>query len=395
MNLGEGVLTGGTTLRNARKSEVRKDFEAKLAEYIGVKYAIGTSLGRTALLVLLKAIGLEKGNEVIMPAYICEVVSNAVLKSGGIPIFVDTNPDDYHISIHHLKSLLSERVRAVIINHTFGYPEDIDRIKDVVGDKPIYLIEDVSQALGAKYKGKRVGSLSDVACFSFTKNTFNIGGGAITTNDSSIASNVRGLLADAKTASFLTHLFIGSMSFLETRRVHSSFSNSFFNTLDFFSKKPGVLTKRYHNTLKIPDSLAISDREARLAISQLAKLDSLNEKRRHNRDILDNLLKDGTAIEILGLSSEFSEPVCSWYAIRLRIPSLRDKVIKMLGRKHVFLYKFWDTIPLEGIRYNNKQSLADVPNAVQNANSTLVFKMDPNLSEKQLVNIGNALLSVQ
>jgi len=380
-------------LGSSPKSKAREELEAGLVEYVGVKYAIGTSLGRTALLVLLKSIGLEKGNEVIMPAYICEVVANAVLKSGGIPIFVDTNPDDYHISIPHLKSLLSERTRAVIINHTFGYPEDVDRIKDVLGDRDIYLIEDVAQALGAKYKGKRVGSLGDAAFFSLTKNTFNIGGGAITTNDASIASKARSLLADARTSSFLTHLFIGSMSFLETRRVHSRFSNFYFNMLGSFPKKPSVLTKRYYSALKIPDSLAISDREASLAISQLQKLDALNEKRNRNRGILDNILKDTTTLKILMPSSETSEQVCSWYVIRLRDPSLRDEVIKMLGRKHVFLYKFWDPIPIEDRRYN-KQSPADVPNAVQSASSTLVFKMAPNLSEKQLVKIGKALLSV-
>ena len=80
--------------------------------------------------------------------------------------------------------------------------------------------------------------------------------------------------------------------------------------------------------------------------------------------------------------------------MRLRDPSRRDEVIRKLGRKHVFLYKFWDIIPIASKRYNNKQSPADVPNAVRSAGSTLVFKMDPNLSEKQLVTIGKALLSV-
>jgi len=338
------------------KPESVAELEAGLAEYIGVKYTIGTSLGRTALLVLLKSIGIEKEDEVIMPAYICEVVPNAVLKSGGTPVFVDIDPDDYHISIPHLKTLISQKTRAVIVNHTFGYPEDIDGIKDVIGDRNIYLIEDVAQALGAKYKGRRAGSLGDAAFLSLTKNTFNIGGGAITTNDASIASNAKNFLAGAKTNSLFTHLFIGLMSYLETRRVHSSFANFYFNMSGRFANKSGALTRSYYSSLKIPDSLAISEREASLAIPRLRKLDSLNEKRRHNRGILDNLLKDAKNLDILRPSSETSESACSWYVIRLRDPGSRNEVIKMLARKGVFLYSFWDPLPIEERRYN-EQSL--------------------------------------
>lgn len=376
------------------KSKAREELEARLTEYVGVKYAIGTSLGRTALLVLLKSIGIEKESEVIMPAYICEVVPNAVLKSGGIPVFVDIDPDDYHISIPHLKTLLSERTRAVIINHIFGYPEDVDEIKNALGDRDICLIEDVAQALGAKYKGRRVGSLGDAAFLSLTKNTFNIGGGAINTNNESIASKAESLLSGAKTNSLFTHLFIGLMSFLETRRVHSSFSNFYFNMSRRFARKSGALTKSYDNSLKIPESLAISEREASLAISQLKKLDHLNEKRNRNRGILDSLLKDARNLDILRSSSETSESVSSWYVIRLKDPGLGDRVINTLAQKGIFLYRFWDPIPIEERKYNN-QSPADVPEAVRKARSTLVFKMPPNLSEKQLVKIGEALLSIQ
>jgi len=306
---------------------------------------------------------------------------------------VDIDPADYHISIPHLKSLLSEKTRAVIINHTFGYPEDVDRIKDTIGDRDICLIEDVAQALGSKYKGKRVGSLGDAAFLSLTKNIFNIGGGAIITDDDSVASKAEGILSGTKTNSLFTHLFIGLMSFLETRRVHSGFSNFYFNMSGRFAGKSGALTRGYYDSLKIPESLAMSEREANPAVSRLRKLDSQNEKRHHNRDILDNLLKDAKGFEILKPRSDSSEPVCSWYVIRLRDPGRRDMVIKKLARKGVFLYSFWDPVPIEERRYN-EQSPADVPETVRNVRATLVFKMDPNMSEKQLVKIGEALLSI-
>lgn len=375
------------------KLKVIEEFEAGLAGYVGVKHAVGASLGRTALLVLLKSIGIEKESEVIMPAYICEVVPNAVLKSGGVPVFVDIRTDDYHISIPHLKSLLSEKTRAVIINHTFGYPEDVDGITEALGGRDICLIEDVAQSLGAKYKSRRVGSLGDAAFFSLSKNIFNIGGGAIATNDDAIATNAGKLLADAKTNSLFTHVFISLMSFMETRRVHSSFGNWYFNMIGRFAGKSGALTKGYYDSLQIPEGLTISSREASLAISRLRKLDNSNEKRRRNRKILDDMLKEKGNFDILSPSSRDTEPVCSWYAICLKEPGRRGEVIKMLAHKGVFLYSFWDPIPIKARKYN-EQSLADVPDAVRTAGATLVFKMAPGMSDKQLEKVGRVLQSV-
>ena len=375
------------------KPERVAELEAGLAEYLGVNHAIGTSLGRTALLVLLRSMGIQQGDEVIVPAYICEVVPNAVLKSGGAPVFADIDPEDYHISIPHLKSLISEKTRAIIINHTFGYPEDIDGVKDLVRGKNIYLIEDVAQSLGAKYQGRRVGSLGDAAFVSLTKNMFNIGGGTIITNDDSITSQAESILTSTGTNSLTTHLFIGLMSYLESRRVRSGLSNFYFNTTGRFGKKSGALTKSYHGSLKIPESLAMSATEAGLAIPRLCKLDSMNEKRRYHRDFLDSLLKDAENFDILKPVSESSEPVCSWYAIRLKEPSRREEVIKTLAGRGVFLYSFWYPIPIEEMKYND-QTPADVPEAVRTSRATLVFKIDPNLTEKQLKKISEVLLTL-
>ncbi|MFH1382048.1 MAG: aminotransferase class I/II-fold pyridoxal phosphate-dependent enzyme [Chloroflexota bacterium] len=376
------------------KLNVREELEAKLSEYIGVKYVIGASLGRTALFVLLQAINLTKEDEVVMPAYICEVVPNAVLKSGGIPVFVDTNPDDYHISAKHLESLLSKKTRAVIVNHIFGCTEDITRIREAISSYNIYLIEDAAHALGARLGEKRVGSLGDAAFFSLTKNISNCGGGIITTNNPKIADPARKLVEKARIASLMTQLQIGLTSYMETRRVHSTLANSFFGWLDFAATKLRFLTGEYYRELKIPDGLALSPKEARLALSQLARLDEQNKKRTHHQHFLNTLLKDATAFTLPKTSGETSGSICSWYPLRLKDPDLITKAIKTLAQQHVFLYKFWDPIPLQQRKYNDRQSAADVPNAIRNAASTLVFKMDPNMSEKQLLRIGNALLSV-
>lgn len=148
-----------------------ESFEEEFAAYIGTKYAIGTSMGRTALFVILKAIGLEENDEVIIPAYICEVVPNSVVKLKGVPIFVDINLENYHISLFHLQSLINIKTKAIIIDHIFGYPEEIDAIKEIIkkSGQKIFLIEDAAHALGAEYKNHKVGSLGDIGFFQFYK----------------------------------------------------------------------------------------------------------------------------------------------------------------------------------------------------------------------------------
>ena len=184
------------------KEKFVHQFERSLAAYLGIKNVIGTSMGRTALYAVLKAIDIKENDEVIIPAYICEVVPNAIIKLGGTPVFVDINENNYHISLSHLESLINEKTRAIIINHPFGVPEKIDEIVEIINKQPgkIFLIEDAAQALGAEYKGKKIGSFGDAAIFSLWKNMINIGGGAVVTNNQAIEEFVRKTLATVRNA---------------------------------------------------------------------------------------------------------------------------------------------------------------------------------------------------
>jgi len=370
-----------------------ESFEARLADYLGVEYVVGTSMGRTALFALLKAINLEKDDEVIVPAYICEVVPNTVLKAGGIPIFVDTNSDDYHISLPHLELLISKKTKAIIINHIFGYPEDVDKIKVIIErtHRKISLIEDVAHALGAEYGGHKVGNLGDAAIFSFTKNMVNVGGGAIATNDLVIATNARRLVKGSMNISPLNQLFFGVLSFFEMGRVGSRINNLFMSILETLPKKLQFLTKEHTNALKIPGGMIISRRQAHIASLQLNKLDILNEQRNYNQSVLDNLLRNNQQIDILKPYVKNAKHVCTWYVIRVKEQKVKDKIINLCRNNHVYLSKFWGPPLIEQTKFY-KQSPADVPNAIGNARSTIVFKMNPNISQRTLEKIGNVLM---
>lgn len=370
-----------------------ESFEAEFANYLSVEHVVGTSMGRTALFALLKGINLEKDDEVIVPAYICEVVPNAVLKAGGIPIFVDTNSDDYHISHPHLESLISKKTKAIIINHIFGYPEDVDKIKAIIErtHRKIYLIEDVAHALGAEYMGHKVGSIGDAAIFSFTKNMVNVGGGAVATNDPIIATNARRFVKGSMNTSFLNQLFFGALSFFGIGRVGSIINKLFVNILETLPKILQFLTKESTDALKIPDDMSISRRQAHIASLQLNKLDILNEQRNYNQSILDNLLKNSQQIDILKPYVKSAKHVCTWYVICMKEPKLRDKTKNLCRNNHVYLSRLWDPIPVQQNK-SYKQSPADVPNAIHNAHSTMIFKMNPSMSQRELERIGNILL---
>lgn len=370
-----------------------ESFEAEFANYLGVEHVVGTSMGRTALFALLKAINLEKDDEVIVPAYICEVVPNAVLKAGGIAIFVDINSDDYHISLPHLESLITKKTKAIIINHIFGYPEDVGKIKAIIErtHRKIYLIEDVAHALGAECMGYKVGSIGDAAIFSFTKNMVNVGGGAIATNDPIIATNARRFVKNSMNISLLNQLFFGMLSFFDIGRVGSIINNLFVNILETLPKILQFLTKESTDALKIPDDMSISRRQAHIASLQLNKLDILNEQRNYNQSILDNLLKNSQQIDILKPYVKSAKHVCTWYVICMKEPKLRDKTKNLCRNNHVYLSRLWDPIPVQQNK-SYKQSPADVPNAIHNAHSTMIFKMNPSMSQRELERVGNILL---
>jgi len=375
------------------KKRIIDSFEQEFAAYIGTKYAIGTSMGRTALFAVLKAIGVEENDEIIMPAYICEVVPNSVLKLNGVPIFVDINLTDYHISLSHLQSLINSKTKAIIINHIFGYPEDVDAIKEIIDkyEQKIFLIEDAAHALGAEYKGRKVGNLGDAAIFSFSKKLITIGGGAITTNNSLIAENIKKIVYASKDLHLINKIFFGILSYIDRSRINSKLSQKLMKFLEDFPKKFSLITKSYKEGLKIPNELMISPVQAFFILWQLKKIDEINKKCNSYQNVLDISLKECKKIDILKNDKEDSHHVCSWYIIIFNDEKLMKNVTYNLRQNNVFLSKFWE-IPLIEQNGQYRQSVTDVPNSVKIARKTSVFKMSPNLSNNSITIISQKLI---
>jgi len=171
-------------------------FERSFAEFCEVKHAIGVANGTDALVLALRALGIGRNDEVITAANSFVATAEAIIHSGAKPVFVDIHPQTYNIDAGQVERHVTQQTRAIIPVHLYGQPADMDAVFAIAERYGLKVIEDAAQAHGARYHGRRAGSLGDAACFSFypAKNLGACGdAGAVVTNDDNIATAVRRL----------------------------------------------------------------------------------------------------------------------------------------------------------------------------------------------------------
>jgi perosamine synthetase len=170
--------------------EVRR-FEEDLARYVGARGAVATSTGTLALHLALAALGIGRGDEVLVPSYVCRSVLNALAYAGATPRLCDVNEDDHNISFFEAQRKRTRRTRAVIVAHMFGCPAVVDRFKEL----GLFVIEDCAHAIGAEHKGRPVGSFGDLAVFSFEGTKYIVAGqgGMVTANSAMLLNKLRRL----------------------------------------------------------------------------------------------------------------------------------------------------------------------------------------------------------
>ncbi|MBU7024281.1 MAG: DegT/DnrJ/EryC1/StrS family aminotransferase, partial [Theionarchaea archaeon] len=186
----KGVLEKGVFVLG---ENVRK-FEEEFSQYCGVRYGVGVNSATDALTIALKAVGIKEGDEVLVPVNSFIATANVVVFCGATPVFVDVEPDTLNIDPEKAEKAITKKTKAVIPVHLHGHPADMDPLLDMAEDHDLAVIEDVAQAINALYKGKKVGSLGDIGCFSFypSKNlgAYGDGGLNITDNDE-LAEKIR------------------------------------------------------------------------------------------------------------------------------------------------------------------------------------------------------------
>ncbi|MGC2421950.1 MAG: DegT/DnrJ/EryC1/StrS family aminotransferase [Candidatus Acidiferrales bacterium] len=186
-------------------------FEREFADFCGTRHCVALSSGTAALHVGLLALGVQPGHEVITSPNTFVAATEAITYCGAVPVFVDIDPATANLDARLLERAVTPRTRAIMPVHLYGRPADMDAIREIAARHDVRILEDAAQAHGARYRGRRVGSLAHAGAFSFypTKNLGACGeGGALTTDDDQIASFARAARSHGQTARY-EHEFVG------------------------------------------------------------------------------------------------------------------------------------------------------------------------------------------
>src|SRR2546421_3462276 len=181
--------------------------EEEIAKLCGVAHGVGLASGTDALILALRACGVQAGDEVLVPPFTFVATGSAVSVLGANPVFADIRPDTYNIDPAELERRVTSRTRAIVVVHLYGLAADMDPILAFAKSRKLPLIEDNAQAIGASYKGRRTGSLGDAACLSFypTKNLGAYGdAGMLVTNSAELAARIRTLRNHGQAGKYLS-----------------------------------------------------------------------------------------------------------------------------------------------------------------------------------------------
>jgi perosamine synthetase len=266
------------------------------------------SSGRGALFLAMRALALKPGDEVVVQAFTCNAVVNPVRWAGATPVYVDID-GTFNIDVSKLRDVLTERTRAVVVQHTFGIPARIDEIIAIAKERNIAVIEDCAHALGATYRGTAVGTFGDMSIFSFGRDKVisSVFGGALLVNNAAFNNGVAGEYEKLKTP---------AMRWVLQQLVHPPFSWFALKTYRFGGKYMLIAAQKLHILSRVvtqgervgeqaPRMLKKMPRAfAALALNQFKKLNVLNRHRRMLAAVYEHALSDNP---YFGLVSGYDE----------------------------------------------------------------------------------------
>jgi perosamine synthetase len=172
-----------------------QEFEQMIADYVGVKYAIAVNSGTSALHLIVRSLGIGPGDEVLVPSFTFASSVNAIIYEGATPVFIDIEPETYNLDVCDLEKKITPRTKAIMAVDIFGHPSEWDEIIRISKEYQLRVIDDSCEALGAEYKGRKIGQFGDAAAFAFYPNKqITTGeGGIIVTNNEEIAELCRSM----------------------------------------------------------------------------------------------------------------------------------------------------------------------------------------------------------
>lgn len=345
-----------------------KEFEKEISEYLGIKHSISVGNGTDALVIALKALGIEEGDEVITTPFTFFATAESISFVGATPVFVDVDINTYNIDPAKIEEKITEKTKAIMPVHIFGQPCDMDSINEIAKKYNLKVIEDACQAIGSEYKSQKIGTLSDIACFSFfpTKNLGCAGdGGMIVTNDDELATICRALKTHGSGVNGQkAYNIINNIE--EDTAEDNATDNTVYNPL------------KYYNYL-IGQNSRLDEIQAAILRVKLRKLDDWNNSRREHARFYNEQLKD------TGFVTPFeADNVKHVYHLYILQTENRTELINYLKEKGIATGVYYP-VPLhlqKAYKYLGYKE-GDLPNAEYLSHRTFAIPMFAELTNEE------------
>jgi len=333
-------------------------FESALSTYLGGREVRTVTSGTAALEIALRAAGVREGDGVIVPAMSFAASANVVMRVGAIPVFVDVELRSRNLDLALVPAAISPRVRAIMPVHFAGLPVDQERLYDIAAKHGVRVIEDAAHAIGSTYRGRRIGSFGDVACFSFhpNKNMTTIEGGAI-----AFGSGV-------------------DVDLIELERFHGIIRDGEGNV----------------DVVRAGGKYNLSDVAARLGLAQLERLDGFTARRRE----LANLYFDELGIDPPGVLPERGDSDHCWNMFTLLLPfdqlgMTRAQFQHAMGQRGIGVGVHYPCIPsLTAYRNLSDRAAHRYPNAARIGRETVTLPLFPTMADSDVRRVCEALRAV-
>lgn len=326
-----------------------KALEEQIAGYCGTSYAVACASGTDALILVLEAMGIGAGDEVITSPFTFFATAESISQVGATPVFVDIERDTYNIDPALIEAAVTDRTKAIMPVHIFGQCADMDTINAIARRHDLKVIEDACQAIGATYQGKRAGALADAAAFSFfpSKNLGAAGdGGILTTDDADLASRARKL------------------------------------------GNHGTAKKYFHDALG--HNSRLDALQAAILSVKLPHLDRWNEERRSAAAVYDELLADLPLV--LPVRRAYGEPVYHLYIVRT--PEA-PRVMEALGAAGIGTAIYYPrSLHLQEVYSELGYKIGDLPEAESAESETFAIPCFPGITREQQEEVVRVLREV-
>lgn len=353
-----------------------KSFESEFANYLGIKHSISVANGTDALIIALKALGIGDGDEVITTPFTFFATAESISSVGAIPVFVDVKLDTFNIDASKIEEKITSKTKVIMPVHIFGQASDMDAINKIAKKHNLKVIEDACQAVGGEYKGKKVGTLSDIACFSFfpTKNLGCAGdGGMIVTDDDNLATickamRTHGSGENGKKAYNLLH------NIIEEVEEDVSTDNTVYNPLKYYNYLIG------HNS-------RLDEVQAALLRVKLPLLDIWNAKRRENAKYYNQEFKDMKLV-----TPYEGKDIKHVYHMYLLQSEKREELVNFLKEKGVATGIYYPVpLHLQKAYIDLGYKLGDMPNSEYLSKRTFAIPMFAELTLEEKKHIVKCL----